>query len=320
MSAQEIMPESPGRIAPARELVNAFEFEAMAQRSLGDSAFRQIAGSERCAFERITFRPRMMVNTTKLDLTVELFGQKMFAPILVGPVSEQKRFHPEGELAAVRGAAAAKTAVVVSARSSFSLPEIAARTEKAPLWYQAQAGEETDEQLRRIDQAVQAGAKTLCITAAGADWSAIGRLRKRVGIPCVVKGILSADDARAAVSEGLNGIVISNYEMPAASHPPAPIEVLPSIADAVAGKTVVLIDGSFRRGSDILKALALGARAVLLARPVMWALAAYGAAGVQTLLEMLQTELARDMAMCGKPNLQSLDPSVVRIHARGPGC
>jgi isopentenyl diphosphate isomerase/L-lactate dehydrogenase-like FMN-dependent dehydrogenase len=97
----------------------------------------------------------------------------------------------------------------------------------------------------------------------------------------------------------------------------APIEVLPAIAEAVAGKAPILIDGSFRRGADILKALALGARAVMLGRPPLWALAAYGSAGVQTMLEMLQTELARDMAMCGKPNLQSLGPGLVKIHARG---
>jgi 4-hydroxymandelate oxidase len=98
----------------------------------------------------------------------------------------------------------------------------------------------------------------------------------------------------------------------------APIEVLPAIAEAVAGKAPILIDGSFRRGADILKALALGARAVMLGRPALWALAAYGSAGVQAVLELLQTELARDMAMCGKPNLKSLDPALVKIHAPRP--
>jgi 4-hydroxymandelate oxidase len=98
----------------------------------------------------------------------------------------------------------------------------------------------------------------------------------------------------------------------------SPIEVLPAIAATVAGKVPILIDGSFRRGSDIMKALALGARAVMIGRPVLWGLAAYGSAGVQTILEMLQTELARDMAMSGKPNLKSLDASAVKIHSRGP--
>ena len=132
---QTSMGEPPGRIAPARELVNTFEFEAMARRSLNAAAFAEIAGSDRIALERITFRPRMMVNTTQLDLTTELFGQRLFAPILVGPASEQKRFHPEGELATVRGASAAKTAMVVSGRASYPIQEIAAQP-AATLWYQ----------------------------------------------------------------------------------------------------------------------------------------------------------------------------------------
>jgi isopentenyl diphosphate isomerase/L-lactate dehydrogenase-like FMN-dependent dehydrogenase len=81
-------------------------------------------------------------------------------------------------------------------------------------------------------------------------------------------------------------------------------------------KFPILIDGSFRRGTDILKALALGARAVLVARPPVWGLASYGAEGVQAVMEMLQTELARAMAMCGKPDLASITPELVRIHRR----
>ena len=92
--------------------------------------------------------------------------------------------------------------------------------------------------------------------------------------------------------------------------------MLPSIAYAVGGKVPILIDGSFRRGTDILKALALGARAVLLGRPTVWGLAAYGAEGVQAVLEMLQSELARNMALCGKPDVKSIDSSLVKIHRR----
>ena len=315
--AQTLMGEPPGRIAPLRELVNTFEFEAMAQRSLSAAAFAEIAGSDRSAFERITFRPRMMVNTTQLDLTTELFGQRLFAPILVGPASEQKRFHPEGELASVRGAFAAKTAMVVSGRASYPIEEIAAQP-AATLWFQVHLEPDTDALRRRIDRAVELGCKALCITIGGADWSAIDRLRQGLRIPVVLKGIMSPEEARAAIGKGIDGIVVSNYGGQAAGGMAAPIEVLPAIAGAVAGKAPILIDGSFRRGADILKALALGARAVMLGRPPLWALAAYGSAGVQTLLEMLQTELARDMAMCGKPNLKSLDPGLLKIHARRP--
>jgi 4-hydroxymandelate oxidase len=309
--------EPPGRSAPVQSLANTFEFEAMAQRSLSPAAFAEIAGSERDAIERITFRPRMMVNTTHLDLTTDLFGQSLFAPILVGPTGGQKRYHPEGELACVRGAAAAKTAMVVSSGASYPMKEIAAQQPATTLWYQVHPEADAAAERRRIDEAVALGCKALCITIGGADWSAIDRLRQGLRIPVVLKGIMSPEEARAAIGKGIDGIVVSSHGRPG-SGMAAPIQVLPAIAEAVAGKAPILIDGSFRRGADILKALALGARAVMLGRPPLWALAAYGSPGVQTMLEMLQTELARDMAMCGRPNLKSLDPSLVKIHARRP--
>ena len=309
--------EPPGRIAPARSLANTFEFEAMAQRSLSAAAFAEIAGSERSALERITLRPRMMVNTTHLDLTVDLFGQSLFAPILVGPTGGQKRYHAEGELACVRGAAAAKTAMVISSGASYPLKEIAAQQPATTLWYQVHPEKDAAAERRGIDEAVALGCKALCITVGGADWSAIDRLRQGLRIPVVLKGIMSAEEAREAIGKGIDGIVVSSHGRPE-SGMAAPIQVLPAIAEAVAGKAAILIDGSFRRGSDILKALALGARAVMLGRPPLRALAAYGAPGVQAMLEMLQNELARDMGMCGRPNLKSLDPSLVRIHAPRP--
>jgi isopentenyl diphosphate isomerase/L-lactate dehydrogenase-like FMN-dependent dehydrogenase len=314
-TAPTLMGEPPGRIAPVRALANTFEFEAMAQRSLSAAAFAEIAGSERSALERITFRPRMMVNTTHLDLTTELFGQSLFAPILVGPTGGQKRYHAEGELACVRGAAAAKTAMVVSSGASYPMKEIAAQQPATTLWYQVHPEADAAAERRRIDEAVALGCKALCITIGGTDWSAIDRLRQGLRIPVVLKGIMSPEEARSAIGKGIDGIVVSSHGRPE-SGMAAPIEVLPAIAEAVAGKAPILIDGSFRRGADILKALALGARAVMLGRPPLWALAAYGAAGVQAMLEMLQTELARDMAMCGRPNLKSLDPSLVKIHTR----
>jgi isopentenyl diphosphate isomerase/L-lactate dehydrogenase-like FMN-dependent dehydrogenase len=94
-----------------------------------------------------------------------------------------------------------------------------------------------------------------------------------------------------------------------------PIVALPSIVDTVSGRTAILIDGSFRRGTDILMALALGAEGVLLGRPVMWGLASYGKECVQTVIEMLQSDLARNMGMLGAPNIKSLNRSMLRIHA-----
>src|SRR6185503_16489748 len=107
-------PDTAGRIPPVQDLVNAAEFAAVAERKLDSLTFAEIAGTEHGALDRITFRPRMMVDTTKMDLSSELFGQSLFTPILVGPASQQKRFHPEGEVAMMRGASAAKAVMVVS--------------------------------------------------------------------------------------------------------------------------------------------------------------------------------------------------------------
>jgi isopentenyl diphosphate isomerase/L-lactate dehydrogenase-like FMN-dependent dehydrogenase len=307
--------EPPGRIAPARELVNTFEYEEMAQRFLSAAAYAEIAGGERSGLERITFRPRMMLDCVKLDMTAELLGLKMFAPIMVGPTADQKRYHAEGELAMVRGATAARTAVVVSSKSSVPLRDLAA-VQNSSLWFQVSADGDADAQRKLIDQAVEVGCKALCITIGGADWAAIDRLRQGVKIPVVLKGIMSAEDATAAVGKGVAGIVVSNHGLRYVKGMREPIEALPDIAKAVGGKVPILVDGGFRLGSDIMKAVALGARAVMLARPALWALAAYGSAGVQTMLGMMQSQAAHTLAMLARVNLAAMDPTAVKIHVR----
>ena len=109
LQGQELIGEPPGRIAPRAELVNLFEVEAVAKRKLPGTVYSTIAGGDRKAFDRMTFRPRMLVDVQKLDLTTELFGETLFTPILAGPMADQQQFHSEGELATARGAAAAKT-------------------------------------------------------------------------------------------------------------------------------------------------------------------------------------------------------------------
>lgn len=325
MSDQELIGEPPGRIAPRAELVNVFEVEAMAKRKLSSSGYALIAGGDRAAFDRMTFRPRFLINVQDLDLTTELFGEKHFAPILVGPLAEQQQFHPEGELATVRGAGAAKATMVVSSRASQPIEKIAAQA-KTSLWMQVYPEPDMSAVRTRVRQSVAAGCKAVCLTLGTPhikgmgnpklDWSAIDQLRQGLAVPFLLKGIMSPDDARVAVDKGVQGIVVSNYGGLLANGLAAPIDMLPSISDAVGGKIPILIDGSFRRGTDVLKALALGARAVLIGRPILWGLAAYGADGVETVLRMLQSELARSMGLCGKPNIKAIDRSLVKIHAR----
>lgn len=330
--------EPRGRIAPRTELLNALEFEPMAERKLGSAAYSAIAGGDRRAFERMIFRPRMMVATEGLDLSLDLFGDKMFAPILVGPASDQQRFHPEAEAATVRGASAAKAAVIISDRSSQPLEKIAAQA-KTSLWYQVYPQPDMAPALTRVQQAVKAGCKVVCLTvgtpytpfsvdvaptpaklAVMADpkmtWAIVDQVRQAAKTPIVLKGIMSADEARLAVDKGIQGIIVSNHGGIFVHGMAAPIEVLPSIVDAVGAKIPVLVDGGIRRGSDIVKALALGAKAVLVTRPPLWGLAAYGADGVQSVIELLQTETARSMAGNGMPNLAALNRNLIRMLKR----
>jgi isopentenyl diphosphate isomerase/L-lactate dehydrogenase-like FMN-dependent dehydrogenase len=133
-----------------------------------------------------------------------------------------------------------------------------------------------------------------------------------VKLPLLAKGILTAEDAQLCIEHGLDGVYISNHGGRSMDYDPSTLEVLPEIVDAVRGRVPVLIDGGFRRGSDILKALALGASAVCLGRVPRWGLAAYGAAGVQRVLEVVQTELALAMAYTGRPSLDSIDRTLVK--------
>ena len=216
----------------------------------------------------------------------------------------------------MRGASAARAAVIVSSDSSVPIGDLAAQA-KTPLWYSVYADAGAAAQ-KQVQQAVAAGCKVLCIASRSPrmDWKAVEQIRRGVEIPVVVKGVMTTGDAKTAIEQGARGIVVSDHG--GAGGKTAPIEVLPSIAELVGGKAVVLIDGSVRRGTDILKALVLGAQAVLVARPVMWGLAAYGADGVQSVIELLQTTFGRNMGTIGAPNLKSLTRSMVKIQTWQP--
>ena len=314
------------RLAPREQLVNVLEYEDQAKRVLAPAAYAAVAGGDRSAFERITLRPRMMVPVLDLNLGVTLFGQAMFAPILVAPVARQADFHADGERATLAGAAAAKAVAVISSHSSIGLADLAGGA-ATPHWYQVFAQDASA--APRVQEAVSAGCRAICVTLGAAkgaragastlkaDLAAIDALTRGVNVPVLVKGIATPDEARLALQHRVQGIIVSSYN--AKSDADASVLALPAIVDAVGGRAAVLADGSFRRGTDILKALAFGAQAVLVGRPVVWGLAAYGAAGVQGVLEMLQTELARYMAMCGKPNVAALDRTVLRVHRVGAG-
>jgi 4-hydroxymandelate oxidase len=144
-----------------------------------------------------------------------------------------------------------------------------------------------------------------------ATWSYLDWLADNTPLPLVVKGIMTGEDARLCVEHGVRGVIVSNHGARQLDTTFASIEVLPEVVEAVDGRLEVYLDGGIRRGTDVLKALALGARAVLIGRPLFWGLAVDGESGLRAVLQMLRDELEMAMGMCGRPTIQSIDISLL---------
>ncbi|MFB3776267.1 MAG: alpha-hydroxy acid oxidase [Bryobacteraceae bacterium] len=144
------------------------------------------------------------------------------------------------------------------------------------------------------------------------EWTLLDDIKRMIKVPLVVKGILTAEDARLCLEHGADAIFVSNHGGRTLDYVPSPLEVMDEIADAVGGRVPIIYDGGIRSGTDILKALALGAKAVGLGRVPLWGLAAYGSPGLQKILEILQAELVQAMAATGRPTLASIDRSLAR--------
>ena len=375
LRAQQEIQYTPERIPLIDDLVNVLEFEPVAKTKIPKQNYDFIAGGvdsewtlrrNREAFQWITLRPRMLTNEKQIDLSLELFGQKLEMPILVAPTGAQGLSHPEGELAMVRGAGAAKTIDCVSSNTSFPIDKIGDAA-TFPIWFQLYPGPDLAGTRERVERAVAAGAKAIAFTVdtpynshrerllrdrvaqevppgassstlvdrptrrprvapaaphpyhltrrftAELGWSFVDELVSYAKVPVLTKGILTPEDAKKSIEHGAAGVIVSNHGARYLDTAPSTIEVLPEIVDAVGGKGTVLIDGGFRRGTDILKALAIGAKAVLVGRPPLWGLGAYGQAGVTRVLELLQTELALAMGLSGYPTLASINRSLVHI-------
>jgi 4-hydroxymandelate oxidase len=144
-----------------------------------------------------------------------------------------------------------------------------------------------------------------------ATWPYLDWLAANTPLPLVVKGIMTGEDGRLCSEHGVKGVIVSNHGARQLDTTFASVEVLPEVVEAVDGRIEVYLDGGIRRGTDVLKALALGARAVLIGRPLFWGLAVDGEAGLRAVLQMLRDELEMAMGMCGRPTIQSIDISLL---------
>lgn len=303
------------------------------------------------AFEWVDLVARGVADVSSISTATEILGTRMDFPLMVAPSSGHLALHPEGEAATHAGCtAAANTTLISSHVASLPIEKIMAAA-KGPVWFQLYPRQQMSENQKVLEQVQAAGCRAVVVTvdqqasayeralhdrnltttaaAAGPpprnpygirenrlwyEWKLFDELRRLVRVPMLAKGIVTAEDARFCLEHGLDGIYVSNHGGRSLDYEPSTLEVLPEILDTVQGKVPVLIDGGFRRGSDILKALALGASAVCVGRPQRWGLAAYGAPGVERVLRILQTELRLAMAASGRASLASIDKTLVRTY------
>jgi 4-hydroxymandelate oxidase len=290
--------------------------------------------ANRAAFAEGRLRPRVLVDVAERTTRTTVLGGEVALPVLVAPVSFQTLLHPEGELATARAAARAGTVMCVSMVSEAAPAELAAAARGSRLWFQLywlrdrelmadvlrqvrEAGFEAvvltvdSPVLGRRDRSIEAGwrfPESFRIRSAGLDpaalvslldpsvtWNDLEWLAATAGLPLVLKGIMTGEDAELAADYGAVAVVVSNHGGRQLDAAPSTLSVLPEVVAAAGDRLEVLIDGGIRHGTDVLTALALGARAVLVGRPPMWGLAVAGEEGVVQVLQRLAVELGGDV-------------------------
>ncbi len=290
------------------------------------------------AWARLRLRPRVLRDVSAVDTAVELLGCRLATPVGLGPSARHGLVHPSAERGTAEGARRAGALTVLSSRASVA-PELVGAD---PWWLQVYVLRDRGLTREAVQRAAAAGARALVLTgdtpyvglkrrgpgpaevaqpparrqdpSVGLD--AIGWLAEASGLPVLVKGVLRADDAGACVAAGAAGLVVSNHGGRQLDRAVPTAEALPEVAGAV--DVPVLVDGGLRSGLDVLTALALGARAVLLGRPVLWALAADGADGVAGCVQAVTEDLARAMALAGAATLAEVTGDLVAGRHAGP--
>jgi 4-hydroxymandelate oxidase len=302
------------------------------------------------AFARLALVPRVLRGSAKPQTGVTLLGSRASVPVLVAPTAFHRLADPEGERATARAAASAETIMIVSMASTVAVQEVAEAG--AELWFQLYIQPDLAFTETIVRRAEAAGCRALVVTVdsplrgrherderngfldlpAGLccenlrdgprvrpivmspeiSWAHVDRVREMTGLPIVVKGVLHPADARAALDHGVSALVVSNHGGRQLDTVPATIDVLPEIVAEVGGAVPVLLDGGVRRGTDVLKALALGAAAVAVGRPVIWGLAAGGERGAARVLDLLRSEVEEALVLCGCGSVEELEPSMVR--------
>jgi 4-hydroxymandelate oxidase len=354
--------QQPPPLASAKDALNVMDFAEPAHHALPPAHWGYLSTgvddnatleANLAGFKRIQLRPRRLVDVSKPDLKVELFGTVWDSPLFLCPLGYQKAFHPQGEVAVARAARSTSSLQILSTVTSTPVEEVA-QARGTPPWFQLYmptTWTATEKMVRRVEAAgcpvlvwtvdllggrnaetserlgrTDSRDCTLChLTARGgvrnrpmfdgidgsinppnATWEFVDRLKKLTRMKLVLKGIETREDARLCREHGVDAIVVSNHGGRATEDLRPTIDSLPEVVDAVAGQIPVLVDGGFRRGTDIYKALASGARAVGIGRPYIYGLAAFGQEGVERVVQILRAELTMVMKQCGTPSIDRI--------------
>jgi isopentenyl diphosphate isomerase/L-lactate dehydrogenase-like FMN-dependent dehydrogenase len=332
----------------ASEFLNLHELVSKARQNLNQNDWDYIVGGcesettlrrNRLALDSIAFRPRVLRDVSGVDATVSEFGRKLRLPVVLAPVGSLESFHAAGAEPVARAAGEFGVAHMLSSVCDPGLEELAKTVPSALRLYQLYVRGDAGWVDDHVERAIAHGYAGFCLTVdtahysrrerdiakrfvtagrrrvqgrafqAALDWQTVKRIKQRFRIPLALKGIATAEDTRIALDHGVEWIYVSNHGGRQLDHGRGAMEVLPEIAEAVGGRARIMIDGSFCRGTDIVKAIAAGAHLVGLGRMQCFALAAGGVAGVVRLLELLEDEVQRCFGLLGITCFAELDRS-----------
>ena len=330
------------------------DYERLAEERLEPGPWAYLAGGSgdewtlrenRAAFERWTFRPRVLRDVSGVSTATTVLGTGLSLPVLVAPVAYQQLYDPEGECATARAAAATGTGMCVSTFSTRTHEEIAAAAPGVTQWCQLYVFQDRGVTREHLAGAAAAGCSAVVLTVdtprlaqrerdlrvgfeippelplpyaraaigaapqnpadqfalldASVSWRDLEWIASEGQLPVILKGIVTAEDATLAVEHGAAALLVSNHGGRQLDGVPATLDALPEVVETVAGRVEVYVDGGIRRGTDVAKALALGARAVLAGRAPIYGLAVAGEDGVRHVLELLRDELALALCLLG---------------------
>ena len=295
----------------------------------------------RLGFDTLALRPRVCVDVSKIDTSTTFLGQKLRIPVMMAPIGSLQTITPEGGVAVAKAAADFGTMNFVSSVTQPTLEEIATST-RHPKIFQLYIRGGLDWCEEIVGRVKKAGYLALCLTVDTAHysrrerqmmnrwlppskrvesntrhfqglltWEMLDAIKKMAAMPLIVKGIATAEDTKIAIDHGVDVIYVSNHGGRQLDHGRGTIDILPEAVAAANGKADVVLDGGVTRGTDVLKAIALGAKAVTIGKLQGWGLAAGGAAGLLRVLEILEEELVVDMALLGVTEVEQINRSYV---------